>query len=114
MLKVGPVPIPVTNLNRNRLSLNLSDTFQLLDAAEATLEAELKRAERLRQSILKHAFSGKLVPQDPDDEPASLAIRENPRRESRINNRNRKRGQQKRKYLLQQISCPCHLTEICL
>ena len=48
--------------------------FSAADEVEATIEAELKRAERLRQSILKHAFSGKLVPQAPKDEPAEMLL----------------------------------------
>jgi len=42
------------------------------------LEAEVlragKRAARLRQSILKRAFEGRLVPQDPNDEPAETLL----------------------------------------
>ncbi|CAG1002470.1 Type-1 restriction enzyme EcoKI specificity protein [Myxococcaceae bacterium] len=41
---------------------------------EADLGALLLRASRLRQSLLAHAFSGKLVPQDPTDEPASVLL----------------------------------------
>ena len=41
---------------------------------EAEVEAALARAARLRQSILKCAFEGRLVPQNPDDEPASALL----------------------------------------
>ena len=42
-----------------------------MDKLEATVEANLKHTSGLRQSILKQAFSGELVPQDSEDEPAS-------------------------------------------
>lgn len=41
------------------------------DLLEAACIAELSRSAALRQSILKDAFSGRLIPQDPNDEPAS-------------------------------------------
>jgi len=41
---------------------------------ESVVESCLERLEVLRQSILKRAFEGKLVPQDPDDEPASTLL----------------------------------------
>ncbi len=46
----------------------------IADNIEAIVENNLKRANRLRQSILKRAFEGRLVPQDPGDEPASALL----------------------------------------
>ena len=48
--------------------------FSVADAIEKNVDQSLKQAERLRQSILKRAFEGKLVPQNPNDEPAEKLL----------------------------------------
>ena len=45
--------------------------LSVADDTAATIDRELQRAERLRQSILKQAFSGKLVAHTEDAPPAS-------------------------------------------
>ncbi len=58
-----------------------AEIARLLDARleaaarlEAEIDAALTRADALRQSILKQAFSGQLIPQDPSDEPAAALL----------------------------------------
>ena len=45
-----------------------------VDTLEEEIDANLARADALRQSILKKAFSGELVPQDHEDEPAHVLL----------------------------------------
>jgi type I restriction enzyme S subunit len=51
------------------------DQLSVIDHLEADLDRKLKSATTLRQAILRHAFTGKLVPQDPNDEPASELLK---------------------------------------
>ena len=44
------------------------------DRLEAIVTITIAKAERLRQSTLKRAFEGRLVPQDPNDEPAEILL----------------------------------------
>ncbi len=68
-----PIPLPPL-AEQHRIVAEVERRISVIQQAGCTVEANLTRAERLRQSILKQAFSGKLVPQDPDDEPASVLL----------------------------------------
>lgn len=69
------MPIPLAPL------LEQIETFQFLSIQlncvidqEKAVAVSLKQATAQRKNILKAAFSGQLVPQDPNDEPASILL----------------------------------------
>jgi type I restriction enzyme S subunit len=67
------VPLPPV-AEQQRIVAEVERRLSVVAEVEAALAANLKRAERLRQAVLKRAFAGKLVPQDPSDEPASVLL----------------------------------------
>ena len=89
-----PVPLPPLPEQR-RIVAEVERRLSVAQKAEVSIEANLRRVERLRQSILKQAFSGKLVPQDPNDEPVS-ALLERIRVEREASHADTKTGRQTR------------------
>ena len=73
LIHMMSVPLPPI-AEQCRIVAEVERRLSVIQQAEAAVDASLQRAERLRQSILKRAFSGELVPQDPDDEPASVLL----------------------------------------
>ena len=73
--KLAAMPVPLPPLaEQRRIVAEVERRLPVIQRAEAAVEASFTRAERMRQSILKQAFSGKLVPQDPNDEPPSVLL----------------------------------------
>ncbi len=69
------LPLPIApEAEQQQIAVAVDQALALSDNACIGIDAALGRAARLRQSILKKAFEGKLLPQDPNDEPASVLI----------------------------------------
>ena len=72
---IFPILINIpTLLEQQRIVEEIEKRFTVADELEKTINDGLEKAKQLKQSILKKAFSGQLVPQDPNDEPASILL----------------------------------------
>jgi len=67
------IPLPPL-AEQHRIVAEVERRLSVVAELEKQVEAALRRAGRLRQAVLKRAFEGRLVPQDPTDEPASALL----------------------------------------
>ncbi len=95
LTKLSAFPVPLPPNEENEIIVGeVERRLSICDESEKILGQNLIYADKLRQSVLKCAFEGRLVPQDPNDEPASVlperikaeSAKEAPRRSRRNNN----------------------------
>ena len=70
-LKLHPIYLPSLP-EQKAIVAKIETAFAAADKAEKAVLAALEQAKQLKQSILKRAFEGCLVPQDPNDKPVDL------------------------------------------
>lgn len=72
-LKKTPIPLPPASEQGMALAI-LDERLLAINELEQPTELCLKQTTAQRQNILRAAFAGQLVPQDPNDEPASVLL----------------------------------------
>lgn len=96
-MQILPFPLPPL-VEQEQIVALVEEQLSIISVLETTVEHSLQRAERERQSILREAFAGRLVPQDQEDEPASVLLErireERERREEEGRRAKKQRGKQ--------------------
>ena len=69
------LPIPLPSEAEQQALVQAADVaINAIDGQVRAIQHALKHSDAQRKNILKAAFSGQLVPQDPNDEPASVLL----------------------------------------
>ncbi|MEY2913183.1 MAG: hypothetical protein RLZZ184_2492 [Cyanobacteriota bacterium] len=95
--RIKILAIPVAPLNEQKqIVFLIQKYFKIIETIEKQHQQATEKLEKLNQSILSKAFRGELVPQDPEDEPASVLLERIRAEREKINN-NKPKSTSKRK-----------------
>ncbi len=98
-LKAFSFPLPPL-IEQKKIIEQVETKLSVSDQTEDDIESDIRRANRLRQAILKQAFEGKLVPQNPNDETAEKLLERIKAEQAKTNNtktKSRKKPQRGKK-----------------
>jgi len=93
-----PIPVPTDKDLQRRIVQKAREHLSVVEYNEGLIEEQIHRIKVLRQSILRRAFSGQLVAQDLNDEPASALLaricaeREETAQKKKTQRKNRKKN----------------------
>ncbi len=73
LLRSFPVPVPPADEQAEIVEL-VRTQLEHVDRQIAATEVAIRQSDAQRQNILRAAFAGQLVPQDPNDQPASALL----------------------------------------
>ena len=69
------IPLPVPSSSKQKeITSQIEHDFSIIQNAETIINSMLSQLDSLRSSLLKQAFEGKLVEQDPSDESAEILL----------------------------------------
>lgn len=81
---------------QREITRQITQKLSFTDIVKRELAIQQKKMDALRQSILKKAFSGQLVPQNPSDEPASVLLERIRAQREKISKNNRSRNKKRK------------------
>ena len=74
--KIQKLPVALApSLEQEAITEVVAEQFSVIEHVHEDFDKRARNSQSLRQSILRHAFTGQLVPQDPNDEPASELLK---------------------------------------